>query len=197
MKNLFGDVLRIVGARQALPLRMAPGAKAILTEMRQGGLFLTAHYGNHEMLGQALARAGLPLVASYKPQKPKCFDDFLLRLRSVDGVPYARILGPRETLAAIEGGKLFALLLDQDYRRPSAVQGHFLGQSVRCNPLPAFLLRHLPETPVFAGHLDGQELKLTKVDNKNIYEGYHQWLEGLIQKDPHRWYGWLHRRFTL
>jgi KDO2-lipid IV(A) lauroyltransferase len=138
-------------------------------------------------------------VASYKPQKPKCFDDFLLRLRSVDGVPYARLLTPRETLSAIGGGKLFALLLDQDYRHPSAVQGHFLGQTVRCNPLPAFILRHLPKTPVFAGYLDpsaSNELKLTKIDNQKIYEGYHQWLEGLIVRDPNRWYGWLHRRFA-
>ena len=45
--------------------------------------------------------------------------------------------------------ELFCLLADQDSRISSALDGTFLGRPAKINPLPDFLLKHRPDTPVF------------------------------------------------
>jgi KDO2-lipid IV(A) lauroyltransferase len=99
----------------------------------------------------------------------------------------------------IDSGGLFALLADQDFRKPpphsikKKCESEFLGVKVRCNPLPAFILEHRPKTPVFCGYL-GQ---IKKIPSENFYAHYHFWLENLILENPSKWYGWFHNRFSL
>lgn len=45
--------------------------------------------------------------------------------------------------------QLFCLLADQDSRINSAMDGTFLRRPAKINPLPDFLLKHRPDTPVF------------------------------------------------
>ena len=130
---------------------LAPGAAAVLEKMRSGGIFLTAHYGNYEAMGPWLCRLGIPLVASYIPVKPAWLNRILEgRIRAVDGRSYSvNARTPREFVRLLADGKLFCLLADQDSRIPSAFAGEFMGRPVHNNPLPDFLLKHRPETPVF------------------------------------------------
>ncbi len=123
----------------------------VLEKMRSGGIFLTAHYGNYEAMGPWLCRLGIPLVASYIPVKPKWLNNILERkIRSVDGRSYSvDARTPRDFLRILNDGKLFCLLSDQDSRIPSALPGTFLGRPANVNPLPDFLLKHRPQTPVF------------------------------------------------
>lgn len=130
---------------------IAEGSAPVLEKMRKGGIFLTAHYGNYEVMGPWLCRLGIPLVASYIPVKPKWLNNILERkIRSVDGRSYSvDAQTPRDFLRILNDGKLFCLLSDQDSRIPSALPGTFLGKPVNVNPLPDFLLEHRPQTPVF------------------------------------------------
>ena len=130
---------------------IAEGSAPVLEKMRNGGIFLTAHYGNYEAMGPWLCRLGIPLVASYIPVKPKWLNNILERkIRSVDGRSYSvDARTPRDFLRILNDGKLFCLLADQDSRIPSALPGTFLGKPVNVNPLPDFLLEHRPQTPVF------------------------------------------------
>ena len=123
----------------------------VLEKMRSGGIFLTAHYGNYEAMGPWLCRLGIPLVASYIPVKPKWLNNILERkIRAVDGRSYSvDARTPRDFLCLLNDGKLFCLLADQDSRIPSALPGTFLGRPANVNPLPDFLLKHRPQTPVF------------------------------------------------
>ena len=123
----------------------------VLEKMRSGGIFLTAHYGNYEAMGPWLCRLGIPLVASYIPVKPKWLNNILERkIRAVDGWSYSvDARTPRDFLCLLNDGKLFCLLADQDSRIPSALPGTFLGRPANVNPLPDFLLKHRPQTPVF------------------------------------------------
>ena len=123
----------------------------VLEKMRSGGIFLTAHYGNYEAMGPWLCRLGIPLVASYIPVKPKWLNNILERkIRSVDGRSYSvDARTPRDFMRVLNEGYLFCLLSDQDSRIPSALSGTLLGQPVNVNPLPDFLLKHRPQTPVF------------------------------------------------
>lgn len=130
---------------------IAEGSAPVLEKMRNGGIFLTAHYGNYEAMGPWLCRLGIPLVASYIPVKPKWLNNILERkIRSVDGRSYSvDARTPRDFLRILNDGNLFCLLADQDSRIPSALPGTFLGKPVNVNPLPDFLLEHRPQTPVF------------------------------------------------
>ena len=123
----------------------------VLEKMRSGGIFLTAHYGNYEAMGPWLCRLGIPLVASYIPVKPKWLNNILERkIRAVDGRSYSvDARTPRDFLRILNDGKLFCLLADQDSRIPSALPGTFLGCPANVNPLPDFLLKHRPQTPVY------------------------------------------------
>ena len=198
---------------------IAEGSAPVLEKMRCGGIFLTAHYGNYEAIGPWLCRLGIPLVASYIPVKPAWLNRILdKRIRSVNGRPYgvdART--PREFLRLLDGGKLVCLLADQDSRIPSALDGEFMGKPVRNNPLPDFLLKHRPATPVYICWLedgcgrrgDGgakgvrtlHAIELSRTpgsgteDSLSIMTPYNAWLKFRIGENPALWYGWTHRRF--
>lgn len=120
--------------------------------------------------------------------------------------------------------QLFCLLADQDSRIGSALDGTFLGQPAKINPLPDFLLKHRPDTPVFFCWIeechDGSHGHYQKIlhaveaerrsrlpgsesgagsgrdDIPSIVDGpYRKWLEERIRENPALWYGWTHRRF--
>ena len=130
---------------------IAEGSVPVLEKMCKGGIFLTAHYGNYEAMGPWLCRLGIPLVASYIPVKPKWLNNILeKKIRAVDGRSYSvDARTPRDFLRILDDGKLFCLLADQDSRISSAIDGTFLGRPANVNPLPDFLLKHRPQTPVF------------------------------------------------
>ena len=187
---------------------LADGSAPVLEQMRRGGLFLTAHFGNYEAIGPWLCRLGIPLVASYIPVRPAWLNRILdRRIRSVDGRPYgidART--PREFVRLLDEGKLFCLLADQDSRITSALPGTFLGQSANMNPLPDFLLRHRPGTPVYVCWLEescncrilhAEELEFRTNENSPspVIDSYNCWLETRIKENPSLWYGFTHRRF--
>jgi KDO2-lipid IV(A) lauroyltransferase len=199
LRNLTKDATEFIRGYRSTP-EIAPDSLPILNSMRKGGLLLTAHYGNHEALGQWLCRLKIPLIASYQPQRPAIFDRILRKWRSVDNQSYAKILSPRQILRSIEQGKLFALLADQDYRQPNFTSGRFLGRDVHCNPLPNFILKYLPNTPIFFAHIHKEknicQLRIQQASpSQVIYTEYHHWLESLILEDSNQWYGWFHRRF--
>lgn len=181
--------------------KVAPGSGAVLEKMRKGGIFLTAHYGNYEAMGPWLCRLGIPLKASYIPLKPKWLNRIVeKKIRAVDGKTYSvHARTPREFLQALKSQNLFCLLMDQDSRIPSAADGNFLGKPVHVNPLPEFLLRHEPGTPVFICWIEEDShckiLHAEEICSKNVNDSFNQWLETRIHENPALWYGWTHRRF--
>ena len=184
----------------------------VLEKMRSGGIFLTAHYGNYEAMGPWLCRLGIPLVASYIPVKPKWLNNILERkIRAVDGRSYSvDAQTPRDFLRILNDGELFCLLADQDSRIPSALPGTFLGRPANVNPLPDFLLKHRPQTPVFicwmeergASPKDASSKKVRVLHaievggaQSKVVEKFNKWLEECIRENPNLWYSFTHRRF--
>jgi len=213
MQNMLGDVFDFVFRHpqsawfypKDLSFDVDKNSIPVLEEMRYGGIFLTAHYGNHEILGYRLAESVLPLNAAAQEQKPKIFDKWLQKKRTFKGRCFAKRIGVEHLIESMDSGILFALLADQDFRKSAPVpikdkcESEFLGLKVRCNPLPVFILEHRKDIPVFCGYLQqtryDQTLFLKKLPNENFYAHYHSWLENLILKNPAKWYGWFHNRF--
>lgn len=189
---------------------LAPGSAEILEKMRHGGIFLTAHYGNYEAMGPWLCRLGIPLVASYIPVKPAWLNRILeSRIRAVGGRSYSvNADTPREFLRLLDEGKLFCLLADQDSRIPSAQDGLFMAKPVHNNPLPEFLLKHRPETPVFVCwieecgvrgtrilHAEEIPMQFAAAGAASVMSRFNAWLQSRIVENPALWYGFTHRRF--
>lgn len=126
----------------------------------------------------------------------------------------SRSYSPKSAPDELHGNRqLFCLLADQDSRIGSALDGNFLGQPAKINPLPDFLLKHRPETPVFFCWIEERRGDSQRTCRKilhaveaathqpetargSIVDGaYHNWLETRIRENPALWYGWTHRRF--
>ena len=204
LKNMHRDVFDFVFRHppsKDIHFEIEKNSLPILEEMRYGGIFLTAHYGNHELLGYRLAELGLPLNSAAQEQKPALFHKWLQKKRTFKGKCFAKKIETRHLIEFINNGGLFAMLADQDFRKPVKEQckSEFLGLEVHCNPLPAFILEHRPNTQVFCGYLHqiqkAQTLFLKKIPSQNFYAHYHSWLENLILENPAKWYGWFHDRF--
>ncbi len=193
----------------------------VLEKMRSGGIFLTAHYGNYEAMGPWLCRLGIPLVASYIPVKPKWLNNILeCKIRAVNGRSYSvDARTPRDFIRILNDGKLFCLLSDQDSRIPSALSGTFLGHPANVNPLPDFLLKHRPQTPVFICWMEERDASPKGASSKKVRvlhaievvgaqsqiasstescvvnSQFNKWLEERIYENPNLWYSFTHRRF--
>lgn len=226
-KRLPADFLKYPCSVDGWDFALDEAAIPVLEKMRSGGIFLTAHYGNYEAMGPWLCRLGIPLVASYIPVKPKWLNNILERkIRAVDGRSYSvDARTPRDFLRILNDGKLFCLLADQDSRIPSALPGTFLGCPANVNPLPDFLLKHRPQTPVYICWMEERgafpsERRIIRVlhaievervqvasparlaspapspsQSNFVNSQFNKWLEERIYENPNLWYGFTHRRF--
>ncbi len=191
----------------SIEFKIDPASMPVLEKMRHGGLMLTAHFGNYEALGSWLCKLKIFLKASYAPIRPHFLNEFLYNhLRSVDSYHYSTFISnPRFILRLLDQGKLFCLLADQDYRHSRPIRDHFLEQPVCCNPIPSFILKHRPLTPVFISWIEATEKQRILFASEIIFSEkssgeqairiFNQWLENHIKKNAECWYGWLHRRF--
>ena len=203
-KKLPQDTAEFPFQGHATTYALAEGSATVLQKMRQGGIFLTAHYGNYEAIGPWLCRLGIPLKASYIPLKPAWLNHIVEnRMRAVNEKSYAvSAKTPREFLRLLDEHKLFCLLSDQDSRIPSAEKGTFLGEPVHVNPLPDFLHRHRPDAPIYICWMEEQPgRKILHAEEIQIAHGekvmdtFNHWLEKRIGENAALWYGWTHRRF--
>lgn len=118
-----------------------------------GVILSSAHFGNWELVGLALARRGLPLRSVARPLDDPDLDRFLTELRTRTG---GRIISKdravRGCLAALRGGEAVAILTDQNTLRSHAVFVPYFGIPAATTPLVAQL--HLrtgaPILPAFA-----------------------------------------------
>lgn len=227
-KHLPQDLAAYPWERRGGVFELAEGASSVIARMREGGIFLTAHYGNYEASGAWLCAMGVPLKASYIPLKPKWLNEIVeKKIRCVNDRPYSiHARSPREFLRLLDGverghGELFCLLADQDSRIESALNGTFLGKPVRNNPLPDFLLKHRPRTPVYICWIEevfeskgSPSLNVGAWPTRRIFHAveldermkgenggsildlwYNRWLEQRIHENPALWYGFTHRRY--
>lgn len=179
-------------------------SKPVIERMKKGGLMLTAHLLKYESIGPWLVRLGIPLTASYAKIKPKFLDKWVhSSLRSVDGKTYSLFIhNPRKILNLLNCGKLFCLIADQDYRKKNSTPGTLFEKHVHCNPIPSFILRNLPKTPIYICWIRFQNsihilhaMEIFPKDSEDIFKIYNQWLETEVNLSKENWYGWIHRRY--
>lgn len=202
------ELLQFIFGFQKIQVQMSPETERILQTMKRGGLMLTAHFGNWEVLGSFLRKKEIPLVATFQPFPHSLSNRILAWFRYRNGNKVERLEdSPFSIRHHFRSGNLFTFLADQDYRDPysSKVPSYkFLDLSVNCNPLPQRLCDLFPNSSLFfasaipiAHHQYEVLAKLicTEDSSCSIMDLYNEWLESEISQNPQLWSGWTHRRF--
>jgi KDO2-lipid IV(A) lauroyltransferase len=182
-------------------------AKEILAQPK-GFVLATAHFGNWELLGAALALYGCRIVAVAQKQHNAAMDKFINEYRAMVGEHVVYRTGVLEMARMLERGFVVGLLADQDGGR-SGVKVDFFGRESSCPQGPAALsrLKKLPlrllllrkredgKHEIFiSAPIEGESSGGRETDIKNTTAALMKMLEEEIRKDPSMWF-WLHDRW--
>jgi KDO2-lipid IV(A) lauroyltransferase len=181
-------------------------------EARKGGkgaLLVTAHFGNWELYGAAIACAGYPLSMVVYPQHNRRVDEQLNRLRRGKGseIIYKRDAA-REIFRALRQNRFVAVLIDQD-AGSDGIFCDFLGHPASTARGPALLAYKAgaPLIPgaivrIFRGKHIGyiHDIIYPKFDQPaesevfRLTQELNSIISGYIREHPDHWY-WVHRRW--
>ncbi|HID55316.1 TPA: hypothetical protein EYP37_02215 [Candidatus Poribacteria bacterium] len=168
----------------------------------KGVLLLTAHFGNWELLGAALAAHGYEVNAIVRNLRVKSLDRIVNEIRSNAGFrPFYRERGLKSALLSLKRNQILALLADIDTRSEGVFVDFFgrpaytpvgpvlISMKTGAPIVPAFIVREVKGHRVFigepirpTGNVRSDVQRLTKM------------VEGFIRRYPHQWI-WMHRRW--
>ncbi len=170
-----------------------------------GGIFVTGHLGNWELLARRIAAEGFDHAVVVRDSGDPRLSDLVRRFRSAGGVRTVgrgQGLAPvREMLSAFRRGALIAFLIDQD-TRVQGVQVPFFGRLAH-TPTVAEDLARRTGAPVFVGfvhrHPDGGHRMHTErvpwdASMPPLTALLTRRIEEEIRSHPTDWV-WMHRRW--
>lgn len=174
----------------------------------RGVVLATAHSGNWELLGAALALNGFPMIAVAQKQTNAEMDRFINDYRSLVGMHVTYKTGVREMIKMLSAGKVIGMLMDQDagsegifvdffQRQASAPRGPaFLARMKESPIVPAFITENHDGThtviikePIWAPQTEQRENDII-VTTQHLTEI----IEQHIRLQPAEWF-WLHNRW--
>ncbi len=174
-----------------------------------GAVFVTAHMGNWELLGAALAARGVPFNAVVATQSNPRVDRFVMKTREDVGIRcIRREFGLRPILQALRRGECVVFLSDQDAGR----RGVFLPFLDRpaSTPRGAARFARLTGCPLFVGFsvrqpdgsflIDVQKPLNVRADlpalqaEREVLAEVNRLLEAAVRAYPSQWF-WMHRRW--
>ena len=194
------DYVTITGALDTMRVALAQG---------KGAIIATSHSGNWELMGGALALAGLPIVGVAKRQSAAGMDRFINEYRALVGMHVTYRSSVREMFRMIDQGWIIGLLSDQDPSRRDGVIVDFFGQETNAFTGAAAIARRceVPIFPVFMNRrADGhheltieEPLYVEKTDDRaadvlRVTQDISAHIEAWIRRYPSEWF-WLHDRW--
>lgn len=175
----------------------------------RGAVIATAHSGNWELMGGALASAGFPIVGVAMKQKEAAMDRFINEYRRLVGMHITYKTGVREMFKMLAEGWAIGLLMDQDTNRHDGVIVPFFGMDTNCVPGPASLAR-FKNAPIFPAFMtrkkDGthqiiihpalfvEHTEDKHADIKKMTAKLTAAVEEHVRQYPEEWF-WLHDRW--
>ena len=200
LRRHIEDYVTITGALDTMRVALAQG---------KGAIIATSHSGNWELMGGALALAGLPIVGVAKRQSAAGMDRFINEYRALVGVHVTYRSSVREMFRMIDQGWIIGLLSDQDPLRRDGVVVDFFGQETNAFTGAAAIARRceVPIFPVFMhrradGHHEltiEEPLYVEKTDDRaadvlRVTQDISAHIEAWIRRYPSEWF-WLHDRW--
>jgi len=169
-------------------------------------LVVTAHFGNWEVMGQAVALRGFPLVSVAAPLDGSFVDSLLSRARSRTGQQVAAKQGAVAALREVlREGRSTALLTDQNtLPRDGGAFVPFFGLPVPVSKAPAVLAKRTRVPTVFAycvAEDDGSFTVESRLPECPARGGAAAWtrvvtrtLEEVVREHPGQWL-WMYKRW--
>lgn len=198
MKRDISRYVRIEG-KEHLDQVLAGGGGAVLA---------SAHSGNWELLGAALALNGYPTVGVVQKQADAEMDKLINEYRRLAGMHVTYKAGVREMVRLLGEGWLVGLAMDQDAGKDGAIL-EFFGRKASCAQGPAFLARmkRTPIVPAFiTENADGVHTVLVQAplwveitgdkheDIRKMTEQLMGIIEEHVKQYPSEWF-WMHNRW--
>ena len=200
LRRHIEDYVTITGALDTMRASLVQG---------KGAIIATSHSGNWELMGGALALAGLPIVGVAKRQSAAGMDRFINEYRALVGMHVTYRSSVREMFRMIDQGWIIGLLSDQDPSRRDGVIVDFFGQETNAFTGAAAIARRceVPIFPVFMhrradGHHEltiEEPLYVEKTDDRaadvlRVTQDISAHIEAWIRRYPSEWF-WLHDRW--
>ena len=200
LRRHIEDYVTITGALDTMRVALAQG---------KGAIIATSHSGNWELMGGALALAGLPIVGVAKRQSAAGMDRFINEYRTLVGIHVTYRSSVREMFRMIDQGWIIGLLSDQDPSRRDGVVVDFFEQKTNAFTGAAAIARRceVPIFPVFMhrradGHHEltiEEPLYVEKTDDRaadvlRVTQEISAHIEAWIRRYPSEWF-WLHDRW--
>jgi KDO2-lipid IV(A) lauroyltransferase len=176
----------------------------------RGVIFVTAHLGNWELTGVAMALLGLPLYSVARTMDNPLLDRYITGLRNVRGQKILKKHGSiREALSLLASGQRLGIIVDQNAPVDN-VFVDFLGEKAAvsrgvaslaiktsCAILPGFSYRlndsgrHVVVAgePIEIPGKGGREDKIVQMTRE-----YTAVIEGWVREHPEQWL-WIHNRW--
>lgn len=176
----------------------------------RGVIFVTAHLGNWELTGAAMALLGLPLHSVARTMDNPLLDRYITRLREVRGQSILKKHGSiREALSLLKSGHRLGIIVDQNapvdnvfvdfLGEKAAVTRGVASLAVKADSVvfPGFSYRanNSPHHVVVAGNpIEAPEEGDREEKIRWITQQYTKVIEGWIRKYPDQWL-WIHNRW--
>jgi KDO2-lipid IV(A) lauroyltransferase len=212
MGRTFCDLLRIDRMGDDLLWRVLAREDFAWTrevrDARRGGLLVSGHFGNWELLCLAIRRSGVPVHAMAADQANPSVNDYLMRTRGRAGIrALSARRGLREAIAALEANEFVATLMDQDARHkgvfldflgaPTATHTGVVAMAVRTgSPLVPGVLIDEGGTYRFVRGNSWQPNPAVP-EEENLRDGaehFNRFLEEQVRLHPENYF-WAHRRW--
>jgi len=175
----------------------------------KGLIFLTAHFGNWELLSVISCFYRYPLKVLARDQKPKRLNEFLNGLRTYHGAEQiGKGASVRELIRALRNGSVVGVVGDQGSDR-EGVPVKFLGRITTAPPGPIAIAQRTgcAVLPVFSVRENGTDHLVHVLPEIKIYDAsgeplpireklqeYYSTLEAFVRRYPDHWL-WEHKRW--
>ncbi len=194
LQDLLDNRLTLHGVRETL---------LPLLESGQGVVMLSAHYGNAELVMQAMIPLGQKMAAVTEAIEPPALSRLLNEVRSANGHEFhpVGVKGAKRIIQALRNGQAVALMGDRDIEGPSA-QLPFFGQltGMPTGPIEVGLRTGCPIFPSFSARRGrfGLECWLEEplhvepsgdfqADVRALEQQYIERLEKRLRDEPWQW----------
>ncbi|MDZ4740953.1 MAG: lauroyl acyltransferase [Alphaproteobacteria bacterium] len=202
------DRFRATGPGARIEIRGMEHAEAAIAKGR-GGLFVSGHCGNWELMAACIRDKGLKGTLVYRPPNNPFVDKWIAKQRRI-GLPTLAAKGgdgARAIVRTLKDGAFLAMLVDQKMNDGLSVP--FFGRpAMTATGAPSLSLRHrAPIVPAWCERLSDQHFRVTAYPelampntgdrDKDTFElalKLNQFLEARIRENPQNWL-WLHSRW--
>ena len=175
----------------------------------KGGLFVSGHCGNWELMARCIADVGEKGTLVYRPPNNPWVDAWISKQRRI-GLPTVAAKGAdgaRAIVRTLKDGAFLAMLVDQKMNEGISVP-LFGRAAMTATGAPSLSLKHgAPIVPAWCERLADQRFRVTAYPEipfpntgdreKDVYElalALNQFLEARIRENPANWL-WLHSRW--